>query len=50
MHLFFMFDEYSDQSSPEEVWRQASIQIDALCHPNKPRPKEEWVGGEIARQ
>ncbi|KAK4244583.1 isoprenoid synthase domain-containing protein [Corynascus novoguineensis] len=50
MHLFFMFDEYSDQSSPEEVWRQASIQIDALCHPNKPRPKGEWVGGEIARQ
>ncbi|AEO58238.1 hypothetical protein MYCTH_2060085, partial [Thermothelomyces thermophilus ATCC 42464] len=24
---------------------------DALCHPNiKPRPKGEWVGGEIARQ
>ena len=50
MHLFFMFDEYSDQSTPEEVWHQASIQMDALCYPHKPRPKGEWIGGEIARQ
>jgi hypothetical protein len=50
MHLFFMFDEYSDQSTPDEVWRQAEIQMDAFCYPDKPRPRGEWVGGEIARQ
>ena len=50
MHLFFMFDEHSDQSSPEAVSLQARIQMDALCHPNKARPPGEWVGGEFARQ
>lgn len=50
MHLVFMFDEYSDHSTPEGVWRQAEIQVDAFCYPDKPRPRGEWVGGEIARQ
>lgn len=50
MHLFFMFDEYSDKSSPDEVLNQARIQMDAFHDPDKPRPDGEWVGGEIARQ
>lgn len=50
MHLFFMFDEHSDTASPDEVWEQARIQIDAFCRPTKPRPEGEWVGGEFARQ
>lgn len=50
MHLFFMFDEYSDKSEPAEVWEQAKIQMDAMHNPEKPRPKGEWVGGEFTRQ
>lgn len=50
MHLFFMFDEYSDKSSPEEVLCQAQALIDPLNNPDKTRPKGEWVGGEITRQ
>ncbi|KAK4155760.1 isoprenoid synthase domain-containing protein [Chaetomidium leptoderma] len=50
MHLFFMFDEHSDQATPDEVWRQAGIQMDALCYPHKARPPGEWVGGEFTRQ
>lgn len=50
MHLFFMFDEYSDKSSPDEVSAQARIQMDAICHPDAPRPANEWIGGEFTRQ
>lgn len=50
MHLFLMFDEHSDTASPDEVWEQAPIQVDAICRPTKPRPEGEWVGGEFARQ
>jgi hypothetical protein len=45
-----MFDDQSDRSSPEEAKRKAEIMADALRHPDKPRPKGEWVGGEFARQ
>ncbi|KAL7791176.1 isoprenoid synthase domain-containing protein [Trichoderma afarasin] len=50
MHLFFMFDEYSDKASPEEVLYQAQVMIDTLKSPETPRPKGEWIGGEIIRQ
>jgi len=50
MHLFFMFDEHSDCASPEDVWEQAAIQIDAMYRPEMPRPSNEWVGGEFTRQ
>ena len=50
MHLFFMFDEHSDKCSPDEVWEQAWIQMDAFSRPDQPRPKGEWVGGEFTRQ
>ncbi len=50
MHLFFMFDEHSDRSTPDEVWRQARIQMEAMDDPHTPRPEGEWVGGEFTRQ
>ncbi len=50
MNLFFIFDEHSDKSEPEEVWDQVDIIMDALRNPDTPRPEGEWIGGEIARQ
>lgn len=50
MNLFFVIDEYSDIASVEEVRRQKDIVMDALRNPYEPRPKGEWVGGEVARQ
>jgi hypothetical protein len=50
MHLFFVIDEYSDRSAPSEVRKQKDAVMDALRNPHKPRPKGEWIGGEVARQ
>ncbi|KAK7694474.1 Delta(6)-protoilludene synthase [Cerrena zonata] len=50
MNLFFVFDEYSDVAAATEVRKQADIIMDALRNPTRPRPKGEWVGGEVARQ
>jgi len=50
MHLFFLFDEFSDRGSPEEVKSQAKILRHAISSPQTPRPQGEWIGGEIARQ
>ncbi|OAX38276.1 hypothetical protein K503DRAFT_782990 [Rhizopogon vinicolor AM-OR11-026] len=50
MNAGFVIDEYSDVSGECEVREQKNIIIDALRNHHKPRPKEEWVGGEILRQ
>ncbi|KAG1815061.1 terpenoid synthase [Suillus subaureus] len=50
MRIFFVIDEYSDVSKPSDVREQKNIVMDALHNPYKPRPKGEWVGGEIVRQ
>ncbi|KAG1819038.1 terpenoid synthase [Suillus subaureus] len=50
MNLFYVIDEYSDVSEEGEVRQQKDVVMDALRHPYKPRPKGEWVGGEVARQ
>jgi hypothetical protein len=50
MNLFFIFDEHSDKCEADEVWKQVDIIMDALHHPDKPRPEGEWIGGEVARQ
>lgn len=50
MHLFFVFDDYSDPCGPSEVRELANIVMDAIRNPHKPRPTGEWVGGEVARQ
>ncbi|KAG2040645.1 terpenoid synthase, partial [Suillus americanus] len=50
MNVLYVIDEYSDVSEEGEVRQQKDIVMDALRHPYKPRPKGEWVGGEIVRQ
>ncbi|KAG1856653.1 terpenoid synthase [Suillus subalutaceus] len=50
MRIFFVIDEYSDVSKPSDVREQKNVAMDALHNPHKPRPKGEWVGGEIVRQ
>lgn len=49
-HLLFVIDEYSDVSMPAGVRNQKDVVMDALRNPRKPRPKGEWIGGEVARQ
>ncbi|KAG1796028.1 terpenoid synthase [Suillus plorans] len=50
MNLSFFIDECSDISEEDKFRQQKDAIMDALRHPHKPRPKGEWVGGEIARQ
>ena len=50
MHLFLVLDEYSDRSAPSEVRQLKDMVIDAFRNPHTPRPKGEWIGGEVARQ
>lgn len=50
MNLFFVFDEWSDVSDAKETQQQADAIMDALRNPHKPRPKGEWIGGEVTRQ
>ena len=50
MNLFFMIDEHSDAVNSLEARRQADIIMDALRNPTLPRPKGEWIGGEMSRQ
>ncbi|KAH9065032.1 terpenoid synthase [Lactarius vividus] len=50
INVLFVFDEYTDVAREEEVQVMANIGMDALRNPHKPRPKDEWVGGEITRQ
>jgi Delta6-protoilludene synthase len=50
MHIYFVFDEYSDAAHEDDVQVMANIVMDALRNPHKPRPEGEWVGGEMARQ
>ena len=50
MNLSFVIDEYSDVSGEAEVREQKNVVMDALRNPHIPRPKGEWIGGEVARQ
>jgi hypothetical protein len=50
MMVFFVFDDWSDVSTAAETRQQADAIMDALYHPDIPRPKDEWVGAELARQ
>lgn len=50
MNLFFVIDEHTDVASTQTVQRQADIVMDALRNPHTPRPENEWIGGEVARQ
>lgn len=50
MNVFFVFDETSDAADGTEVRRLANIMMDALYHPDRQRPNDEWIGGEMTRQ
>ncbi|KAF9058831.1 terpenoid synthase [Rhodocollybia butyracea] len=50
MNCFFIFDEYSDVAEPDVVQKQVDIIMDAIRRPHIPRPKGEFIGGEIHRQ
>ncbi|KAI0292481.1 terpenoid synthase [Multifurca ochricompacta] len=50
MNVLFLFDEYSDVANEDEVQVMAKIVMDALRNPHTPRPKGEWIGGEVTRQ
>ncbi|KAF7296929.1 Terpene cyclase [Mycena indigotica] len=49
MNLFFVIDEHTDVAATAVVRQQADMIMDAIRHPNRPRPVGEWIGGEIAR-
>ncbi|KAH8980716.1 terpenoid synthase [Lactarius hatsudake] len=50
INVLFVFDEYTDVVREEEVQVRANIGVDALRNPHKPRPKGEWIGGEMTRR
>ncbi|KAJ7737458.1 terpenoid synthase [Mycena maculata] len=50
MNLFFVFDEYTDQGTAEDVRDLADIVMNALHYPAMPRPRGENIVGEIMRQ
>lgn len=50
MAVSFSFDEYSDNVSESEAQGMVDIIMDALHHPNEPRPVGESIFGEIAKQ
>lgn len=50
MNLFFCIDEYTDLATADVARSQASIVMDAVRNPWKPRPSGEWIIGEMARQ
>ena len=50
IHLFFIVDEHTDVESHEEARVVMEIASDALRNPEKARPKDEIVIGEMTRQ
>ncbi|KAN0100103.1 Isoprenoid synthase domain containing protein [Tylopilus felleus] len=50
INMVFVVDDHLDASEPTEAERQKEITMDAFYNPHKPRPKGEWIGGEMTRQ
>ena len=50
MFFLFLIDEYTDVESGPNVQKIVNIIIDALENTEKPRPKDENILGEVARQ
>ncbi|KAK0443676.1 terpenoid synthase [Desarmillaria tabescens] len=50
MNLFFVFDEYTDNATPEVVRQYADIVMHAIRNPTKPRPKDEVILGVVAQE
>ena len=50
MNLFYVFDEYTDIADGEGAGHIRDIVMDALYHPEKPRPEGEHLLGEMTRE
>ncbi|KAH9071470.1 terpenoid synthase [Lactarius deliciosus] len=50
MNLILVYDEFPNASHEDEVQVMTNAIMDALRNPHTPRPKGEWVGGEVTRQ
>ncbi len=50
MTLFFVFDAYTDVEDGIVTRQMADLTMDALRHPDKPRPQGECALGEMSRQ
>ncbi|KAL1938253.1 hypothetical protein VTO73DRAFT_11897 [Trametes versicolor] len=50
MNVFFVFDEQTDIADTARTRELADIVIDAVRHPDRPRPEGEPIVGEITRQ
>ncbi|KAF7320642.1 Terpene cyclase [Mycena chlorophos] len=49
MNLFFVIDEHTDAANAAVARYQADVVMDALRNPYRPRPTDEWIGGEVTR-
>ena len=50
MNLFFLVDEYTDVEPEPVVREMVDVVIDALNHPDRPRPEGEIILGVVAQQ
>lgn len=50
MNTFFALDEYTDVLPPEQVRQLCDLTADAIQNPERSRPKNEHIIGEITRQ
>ena len=50
MHTFFVLDEYTDAMDVKDVRALCDASVDAIAHPEAPRPPGEHVIGEVTRQ
>jgi Delta6-protoilludene synthase len=48
--LIVIIDESTEAADGKTARMQADTVMDAFLNPHTPRPAEEWVGGEMARQ
>ena len=50
MHVFFALDEHTDVCDTKGTRVHCEATMDAILHPETPRPQGEPVIGEITRQ
>jgi hypothetical protein len=50
MTMFWLFDDYTDTCNTEDARRVCEATMDAIRHPDKPRPEGEPIFGEVSRQ
>ena len=50
MNVFFVIDEYTDKMDAENTKMICDASMDAILHPDRSRPEDETLVGEISRQ